>query len=225
MQAPYRSSASSHCGPKACKRRATSPGRRSTRLVRTSCAASEATAAVYSVLFVGTADPIGAENGASNTAEAVLEAELAALGCHVLARCTATEVVHEAARVAPEVVVCTTSGTAADALLDALAALHATAPRPVLVIGDDDDRAATLARALDAGVSGWAIGWHWDAAGSALATQRRRLASELRLAHARFARRFLRALSAGSPAQAQVSRPAGRRFRGGHISFGHSDAG
>ena len=141
---------------------------------------------MYSVLFVGSADPIGTETGASRTTDAALLNELAALDCRVLARCTATELVHEAARVVPEVVVCTSSGAAAEALLDALAALHASTPRPVLVVGDDD-RAATLARALDAGVSGWTIAWHWGAAGSARATQRRRLASELQLAHARFA--------------------------------------
>jgi AmiR/NasT family two-component response regulator len=142
---------------------------------------------VYSFLFVRSADTIGADPGAAAAADDVLLAQLAELGCRLLGRCAATEVVHEAARVAPEIIICAAPGGAADALLDALAGLQVATPRPVLVLSDDT-RPATLQRALDVGIHGWAVGWQWDASGSTLEAQRARLASELLLTHGRFTR-------------------------------------
>ena len=142
---------------------------------------------MHSFLFVGSADPIGADLRTATAADAALLAQLDGLGCQLLGRCAATEVVHEAARLAPQLVIATAWGGTADALLDALAGLQAATPSPVLALSDDA-RPETLQRALDVGLHGWAVGWQWDATGTTLSLQRERLASELQLAHGRFTR-------------------------------------
>ena len=122
---------------------------------------------------------------AGTPAGAIADA-LAAIGCTMIARTKSLDMVHEAARAVPDVVVC--AAPAPDnALFDALAGLQARAPLPVLVI-TEEHAPGPMQRALDAGVAGWAVGWQWDAVGAALALQHRRLAAELQLAHTRFTR-------------------------------------
>ena len=139
-------------------------------------------AAVYSFVFVGSARPAGS---AASAADALLD-ELAGLGCRLLAHCDVPDLVRNAASLAPEMIICAMPG-ADEALLAALAELQLTAPLPVLVF-IDDSQPETLRRALAVGVQGWAAGWQWGAAGDARETQRLRLAAELHLTQARFAR-------------------------------------
>ena len=138
--------------------------------------------AVYSLLFVGSVQP----SSATARAEDALVADLVALGSRLLGRCEIPQLVHEAGRLAPELVVCAMP-IADDVWLAALAELAATAPLPVLLISNECT-GATLMRALDAGVQGCAAGWQWHATGEAREAQRRRLGAELHLTRARFAR-------------------------------------
>ena len=139
--------------------------------------------------------------------------ELQALGCRLAGQCDVPQLVHCAAALAPEMIICAVT-TPDDALLTALADLQAGTPLPVLLV-TDDCRAETLQRALDAGVHGWAAGWQWGAneerpqaddirrpppegdeetsggrafPQAARARQAVRLAAKLRLTHARFSR-------------------------------------
>ena len=137
---------------------------------------------MYSLLFVGSVEP----GSATARAESDLLADLVALGCRLLGRCEVPQLVHEAGRLAPELVVCAMP-IADEAWFAALAELAATAPLPVLLISNECS-AATLLRALDAGAQGCAAGWQWGATGDARETQRARLGAELHLTHARFAR-------------------------------------
>lgn len=137
---------------------------------------------MYSFLLV-TAD--AAEDAAAVLSTALCD-ELLALRCRLLGRCEAPQLVRQAAVLAPEMVIC------AQPLIDegwcaALAELQATQPVPVLVISEEGG-IETLQRALDAGVAGWATGWQWPAPVELRAQQAARLATELHLAHARFAR-------------------------------------
>jgi AmiR/NasT family two-component response regulator len=137
---------------------------------------------VYSFIFV---TPSAADGAAAAAGEALL-GELRALGCRLLGSCDIPQLVHQAAALAPELVICAMPSVD-EPLLAALAELQASAPLPVLVI-TEDNRADTLQRALDAGVHGWAAGWQWQAEGEARAAQSIRLAAELRLTHLRFTR-------------------------------------
>ena len=86
---------------------------------------------------------------------AVME-DLAGAGLHVLGVTRAcSELVHDAVRHAPDVVVAS-APEPSDALLQALASLRDAAPRPVLVFTGSDDQ-ALMARALEAGVSAWVV--------------------------------------------------------------------
>lgn len=125
-------------------------------------------------------------DGAATAADAALQGELQALGCRWLGGCDVPQLVHQAAALAPELVICALPAVD-QTLLSALADLQAAMPLPVLVI-TEDCRAETLQRALDAGVHGWAAGWQWQADGDALAARATRLAAKLRLTHARFTR-------------------------------------
>ncbi len=137
---------------------------------------------VYSFLLVVPIDTGVAGVTASNA----LVDELLVLGCRLLGRCNVPQLVHEAASLAPEMIVCALP-VIDEGLLGALTELQADAPLPVLLI-TEDSRSETLLRALDAGVQGWAAGWQSRADGEARARQGIRLAAELRLTHARFTR-------------------------------------
>lgn len=101
---------------------------------------------------------------------------LEAAGCHVLGHAECHMLVHEAARLLPEVVVCDMPRSD-DALFAALEALQAEAPRPVMVFTEDDTE-AVLRRAVHAGVQGLVIGRRDEV----------RVAAELQTTQARFLR-------------------------------------
>ncbi len=84
-----------------------------------------------------------------------LQADLLAAGIHVLGAIGCDNLVQEAVRKAPDVVVCWVPQSG-EALLRALQALRDTDPRPVLVF-TQDVQAETMERALDAGVHAWVV--------------------------------------------------------------------
>jgi AmiR/NasT family two-component response regulator len=84
-----------------------------------------------------------------------LAADLTAVGIHVLGTCTGSNLVREAIRVAPDVVVCHTTSVDGD-LFDALALLASTAPRAVAVFGNDPD-VAKMERAMACGVHAYVV--------------------------------------------------------------------
>lgn len=103
-----------------------------------------------------------------------LAADLAAVGIHVLGAASCSNLVHEAIRLAPDLVV----GHALspdDALFEACAQLAATAPRAVAIFTSDPD-AAKIERSLRAGIHAYVVN------GYGL----NRLRSVLHLAEARF---------------------------------------
>ena len=103
-----------------------------------------------------------------------LAADLAAVGIHVLGAASRSNLVHEAIRLAPALIV----GHALspdDALFDACALLAATAPRAVAIFSSDPD-AAKIERALRSGIHAYVVN------GYGL----NRLRSVLHLAEARF---------------------------------------
>lgn len=105
-----------------------------------------------------------------------LAADLEGVGIHVFGAVQRGNLVQEAVRLAPDVVVVHEPAPDA-ALLEALALLQATAARPVLLFTVDAD-AERMARALDAGVHAYVVNGYAAA----------RLRPLLHLAQARFAR-------------------------------------
>jgi AmiR/NasT family two-component response regulator len=84
-----------------------------------------------------------------------LAADLAGAGIHVLGATGCDNLVQEAVRGAPDVVVCWESSPG-DVFFRALEMLQATAARPVIVF-TNDVQAETLDRALEAGVQAWVV--------------------------------------------------------------------
>ena len=123
-------------------------------------------------------------DGTATAVDAALQDELQALGCRWLGGCDIPQLVHQAAALAPELVICALPAVD-QSLWSALAELQVATPLPVLVI-TEDSRAETLQRALDVGVHGWAAGWQWRADGDARTARATRLAAELRLTQGRF---------------------------------------
>ncbi len=103
-----------------------------------------------------------------------LESDLEGAGIHVLGAVQRNNLVQDAVRLAPDVLVCHEL-TPDDAFFDAIALMQATAPRPVLLFTNDPD-ADKLARALDVGIQGYVVNGY--AAG--------RLRSLIHLAQARY---------------------------------------
>jgi len=105
-----------------------------------------------------------------------LAADLSSAGIHVLGATDCDNLVQEAVRKAPDVVVCW-AALPGDVLFRALGLLLSTLPRPVVVF-TADVQAETMERALEAGVQVWAV--HGYGA--------ERLRPLLQLAQARFKR-------------------------------------
>jgi AmiR/NasT family two-component response regulator len=84
-----------------------------------------------------------------------LAADLAAAGVHVLGAVNCDNLVQQAVRTAPDVVVCW-APVPGDPLLRALGVLQATDPRPVIVF-TNDVQAEPMESALDAGVQVWVV--------------------------------------------------------------------
>jgi len=105
-----------------------------------------------------------------------LLADLEAAGIHAIGAGARSSLVHDAIRLAPDVLVCH-ARQPDDTLFAALEILHRHAPLPVVLFSDDGD-AGHIERALEAGVQEFVVG-AYDAA---------RLRPLLQLAQARFKR-------------------------------------
>lgn len=103
-----------------------------------------------------------------------LESDLEGAGIHVLGAVQRSNLVQDAVRLAPDVLVCHELAPD-DAFFDTIALMQATAPRPVLLFTNDPD-ADKLARALDVGVQGYIVNGYSAA----------RLRSLIHLAQARY---------------------------------------
>jgi AmiR/NasT family two-component response regulator len=91
----------------------------------------------------------------STTGAPPLEADLAAAGFLVNGPHSCAQLVREALRGTPDAVVCWEPRPGAD-LFEAVRALHAQQPTPVLVFTQDAS-VETMSQALDAGVHGWVV--------------------------------------------------------------------
>jgi AmiR/NasT family two-component response regulator len=103
-----------------------------------------------------------------------LAADLAAVGIHVLGAASRSNLVHEAIRLAPDLVVGHALSPDA-ALFEACALLASTAPRPVVVFTSDPD-ATKIEQALRSGIHAYVVNGY----------ARNRLRSVLHVAEARF---------------------------------------
>lgn len=104
-----------------------------------------------------------------------LAADLSSVGIHVIGAVQRGALVHEAARLAPDLIVAQETPVS-DALLETLTLLSATVPRPVVLFTSDPD-VDRMARALDAGVHAYEVNGYG----------RQRLRDVLHLAKARHA--------------------------------------
>jgi AmiR/NasT family two-component response regulator len=84
-----------------------------------------------------------------------LSADLEDVGIHVLGAVQRSNLVQEALRLAPDLVICHDPSPDA-ALFDTAALLAATSPRPVLLFTTDPD-AEKIARALDCGIHAYVV--------------------------------------------------------------------
>src|SRR5438132_7789655 len=84
-----------------------------------------------------------------------LAEDLESVGFHVIGAALRNNLVQDAVRLAPDVVVFH-EATPDDALFESTALLLATAPRPVVVFTSDPD-AEKMARALRAGIHAWVV--------------------------------------------------------------------
>jgi len=84
-----------------------------------------------------------------------LAEDLESVGIHVIGAVQRSNLVQEAVRLSPDVVVFH-EATPDDALFESTALLFATAPRPVVVFTADPD-AEKMARALRAGIHAWVV--------------------------------------------------------------------
>ncbi len=120
-----------------------------------------------------------------------LVADLEAVGIHVIGAVQRSNLVREALRLAPDVVVIQ-EGVVSDALFDSVALLQSTAPQPLVVFTNDPD-VGKMARALQAGVHAYEVngyGAHRLRAVLHMAQARFRHDQQLRAALADVSHRF-----------------------------------
>src|SRR3954467_2080594 len=91
----------------------------------------------------------------SAAAVSSLESDLEGAGIHVLGAVQRGNLVQDAVRLGPDVLVCHELSPD-DAFFDAIQLMQAAAPRPVLLFTNDPD-AHKLARALDVGIHAYVV--------------------------------------------------------------------